>query len=66
MAKLGLPDMISGESNSTVARDTPPSSSPTPDSTRSLMRGLTTLQVEHHEAVHRVSRGVRDDVESER
>lgn len=58
--------MMSGESNSTVARETPPSSSPTPDSTREVMRGETTLHVEHHEVVQRVRRGVREEVERER
>jgi hypothetical protein len=30
------------------------------------MRGLTTLQVEHQDAVQRVRRGVREEVEMER
>jgi len=57
-------DMTSGASNSTVQYPTPPSASPTPDSTRSWMRGATTRHVEHQEVVHRVSSGVRDDEES--
>jgi hypothetical protein len=58
--------MMSGESNSTVASETPPSSSPTPDSTRECSRGETTRHVEHQEAVQRVRRGVREEDERER
>lgn len=66
MARLSAPaDMISGLSNSTVVRATPPSSSPTPDSTRERMNGSTVRHVGHQEAVHSVRSGIlaEDDVE---
>jgi hypothetical protein len=65
-ARFGVADWMSGLSNSTRARETPPSVSPTPDSTRERTSGATTRQLEHHEAVQRVRRGVRDEVDRER
>jgi hypothetical protein len=57
---------MSGLSNSTKARETPPSDSPTPDSTRERSSGETARQVEHQEAVQNVSKGVREEEERER
>lgn len=57
---------MSGESNSTGAKATPPSDSPTPDSTKDWIRGRTVRQVGHHVAVQRVRRGVREEDDRER
>lgn len=65
-ARLSEPVDSSGASNSTAARPTPPSSSPTPDSTSERSRGSTCRHDGHQEAVQRVRRGVRDDDDSER
>lgn len=58
--------LASGASNSTTAKLTPPWSSPAPDSMASRIRGSTTRQVEHQEAVQRVRRGLFAAVERER
>lgn len=58
--------MRSGASNSTSARPTPPSCSPTPDSTRERSSGPTVRQVGHQEAVQKVSSGVRAELDAER
>jgi hypothetical protein len=58
--------MISGASYSTSQNETPPSASPTPDSSRSWMTGGTVLQVLQLDAVHRVNSKVREEVERRR
>jgi len=54
---------IVGLSSSTSANPTPPCASPTPDRISSWIRGDTTLHEGHHEVVHRVMRGVREEAE---
>lgn len=58
--------IISGQSYSISQYETPPSSSPTPDSRRDVKSGETALQVEQYEAVQNVKRGRREEVERER
>lgn len=58
------PFMMSGASYSTSQYAMPPSASPTPDSMRDLMKGVTVRQVGHHEAVQSVRRGRREDDDS--
>lgn len=59
-------DIMSGASNSTGAKATPPSDSPVPDSTSDWIRGRTVRHVGHHDAVQRVRRGMRDEEDRER
>ena len=68
MARLSAPEtaMMSGLSNSTGARKTPPSGSPTPDSTREVSSGRTVRHVGHHEAVQKVRRGARAEDDNDR
>ncbi|KAK5632387.1 hypothetical protein RRF57_008101 [Xylaria bambusicola] len=63
VSPLPSPLMISGASYSTVQNATPPSCSPTPDSTSDLISGATARHVPHQDVVHSVSSGVRAEDE---
>lgn len=58
--------IISGESYSISAYETPPSSSPIPDVISSSRIGDTARQVLQYDAVQKVIKGVREDVERRR
>lgn len=59
-------DIISGASNWTGAKSTPPWDSPTPEVTRLRRRGSMERQEGHQEVVQRVRRGAWREVERER
>jgi hypothetical protein len=62
----GDEDIISGVSNWTEAKSTPPSGSPTPEETRLRRSGSMVRQDGHQEVLQRVRRGIPREVERDR
>lgn len=58
-------DIISGVSNCTGAKSTPPSCSPTPEETRLRRSGSMVRQDGHQAVLHSVRRGIPREVERE-
>lgn len=57
---------MSGASNSTLAKETPPSDSPVPERMRDVMSGRTVAHEGQYEVVQSVRSGRRDEVERRR